>query len=250
VNNPAFDYGLEQRWFPLCGPQDLPAHHVYETALLGQELAVWRGTSGVINVWENRCPHRGMRLTMGANLGTELRCAYHGYRFADGSGRCTAVPAHPGNAPPAAMGARTFPFVQHLGLIWTSLGTLPWREPAVGDAQAIPLYGVAVNAAAARVAHYLPRYQFRPSFALGDSDQSNERCATRGIDAFSFESAAASRGRSEAVLLYLQPLDAGSSRIHARLVAPLAPERRLAVLQHHAAQLSALRAMIESEPPG
>jgi hypothetical protein len=34
--------------------------------------------------------------------------------------------------------------------------------------------------------------------------------------------------------------------IHARLLTPFAPEPRLPVLRHHAAQLCALRALIES----
>ncbi len=246
----ALDAELAQRWFPICGPQDLPEHHVLETALLGRELAVWRASGGRLNVWENRCPHRGMRLTMGANLGTELRCAYHGYRFADGSGRCTAVPAHPGNVPPAAMCARTYPFAELQGLIWSTLGSAPFApsQRPEGGAPAIALYGIAVNAAAVRVAQFLPRYEFRLSFSLRDPDRTDEHCATRSIDAFSFESVAVKHGRSEAVLLYTQPLDAGSSMIHARLFAELEPERRLPVLRHHAAQLGALRILIESPP--
>ncbi len=244
------DAQLAQRWFPLCGPQDLPAQHILETALLGRELAVWRATGGGINVWENRCPHRGMRLSMGTNLGTELRCAYHGYRFAEGSGRCTAVPAHPGNVPPAAMCTRTYPFALHQGLIWTTLGSVPFApsERPEGGAHAIALYGIAVNATAARVAQFLPRYEFRLSVDLTDPDRTDEHCATRSIDAFSFESVASRHGRSEAVLLYTQPLDAGSSMIHARLFAELEPARRLPVLRHHAAQLGALRTLIESAP--
>jgi nitrite reductase/ring-hydroxylating ferredoxin subunit len=248
VSSPTIDPALEQRWFPLCGPQDLPDHHVYETALLGQELAVWRGSDGGLNVWENRCPHRGMRLSMGTNHGAELRCAYHGYRFANGSGRCTAVPSRPGHAPPAAMRTRSFSHVEHLGLIWTTLGTSPWPplQLPVAGALTIALYGIAAHAPLARVAQFLPRYAFRPSFALRDPDRNDEHCVTRSLDACSWESVSTRHGRSEAVLLYAQPLDSESSRIHARLLAPTAPEARLSVLRHHAAQLCALRALIES----
>jgi nitrite reductase/ring-hydroxylating ferredoxin subunit len=248
VTSLAPDSGLEQRWFPLCEPRDLPAHHVHETTLLGRELALWRGAGGGINVWQNRCPHRGMRLSMGGNLGDELRCAYHGYRFADGSGRCTALPAHPGKVPPAALCVRSYPHEQYQGLIWTTLGTLPWSVPGPppGATPSIPLYGVALNAAAGRVAQFLPRYAFRPGFALHDPERTGEHCATRGIDAFSFAALASKHGRSETVMLYLQPLDSDSSRIHARLLAHYPAESLIAVLRHHAEQLCALRALLES----
>ena len=31
----------------------------------GREWALWRGVSGKAHIWEDRCPHRGMRLSFG-----------------------------------------------------------------------------------------------------------------------------------------------------------------------------------------
>ncbi|MGB1508948.1 MAG: Rieske (2Fe-2S) protein, partial [Paracoccaceae bacterium] len=31
----------------------------------GKDVVVWRSTSGKLSAWENRCPHRGMRLSHG-----------------------------------------------------------------------------------------------------------------------------------------------------------------------------------------
>ena len=61
-------------WFPIAASDDLVARHVYQGQLLGRELAVWRDAGGFVNVWENRCLHRGVRLTLGRNDGGELVC--------------------------------------------------------------------------------------------------------------------------------------------------------------------------------
>jgi len=39
------------------------------------DIAVWRSVSGVVNAWENRCPHRGMRLSHGFVRGESLACS-------------------------------------------------------------------------------------------------------------------------------------------------------------------------------
>jgi len=81
-------------WLPL-----LPAHTVRAGAppvparLQGEDLVVWRTAAGALQVWHDRCPHRGVRLSLGRVSGERLACAYHGWEFDAGSGRCSAIPA-------------------------------------------------------------------------------------------------------------------------------------------------------------
>ena len=119
-------------WFPVASSAGLTPRHVFHTSLEGQELALWRDDAGLANVWENRCPHRGVRLSMGANLGTELRCQYHGWRFASGTGRCDSIPAHPGFTPSQGLTVKTYPCVEHYGLVWTTLTDMPQDIPDLG----------------------------------------------------------------------------------------------------------------------
>ncbi|WP_222708232.1 Rieske (2Fe-2S) protein [Streptomyces sp. PBH53] len=51
---------------------------------------------------EGFCPHRGGALRLRRTRGGALRCLYHGWLFAGGSGRCTRVPS----LPPAAAAQR------------------------------------------------------------------------------------------------------------------------------------------------
>lgn len=116
------------RWYPVASASDLPSRHVFQTSLAGQELAIWRDDNGIVNAWENRCPHRGLRLTLGVNLGHELRCQYHGWTYESGSGGCTFVPAHREATEPSSACVATFAVREKDGLVWASLGT-PVVEP-------------------------------------------------------------------------------------------------------------------------
>jgi nitrite reductase/ring-hydroxylating ferredoxin subunit len=120
----------DARWFAVLGADDAVAGHIAQAQLFDRELAVWRSDDGEIHAWENRCPHRGMRLTMGTNLGAELRCRYHGWRFGASDARCTLIPAHPKQTPPPAAVVQTYRTLERYGLLWVAWGD-PATEPAL-----------------------------------------------------------------------------------------------------------------------
>ena len=117
----SFPERLRSRWFPVCRGGDAVPRHVVHTALLGQELAVWRADDGTVNAWENRCPHRGVRLSIGTNLGHALKCRYHGWTYESGSARCIAIPCHPRLTPAAAIRVRAYPCMERRGHVWVRL---------------------------------------------------------------------------------------------------------------------------------
>lgn len=63
------------------------------TTLLGQSVGVAE-IGGEVIAFEDRCPHRGVALTLGWAEDEGLRCRYHGWCF-DSSGTCTEVPSMP-----------------------------------------------------------------------------------------------------------------------------------------------------------
>ncbi len=153
-------------WQPIAASTDLVPRHVFHAKLLGQEFAVWRADDGNVNVWENRCLHRGVRLSIGMNDGAELKCQYHGWRYANRSASCTYIPAHPANAPARQVTNRIFPVVEHEGLVWSTLDpTAPFTAPLeAGDWLA--LRAVVVRAPAERVLAALARAAGPASHAL------------------------------------------------------------------------------------
>lgn len=118
-------------WRPVAASDDLPPGHVYQTRLCDRPLAIWRSVRGEVNIWEDRCPHRGVRLSIGSALGDELRCQYHAWRFASGSGFCTHIPAQPDLTPPRAIRATVFAALERAGLVWTRLDTTADEPPTI-----------------------------------------------------------------------------------------------------------------------
>jgi phenylpropionate dioxygenase-like ring-hydroxylating dioxygenase large terminal subunit len=121
-------------WHPVASAAALPAGTVVAATLLGRDIALWRGDDGVIHAWEDRCPHRGTRFSIGRVEADGLVCAYHAWRF-DPDGRCTTIPAMPLQRPPAAAAARVWAATERYGLIWVCVGipageVLPFPEHA------------------------------------------------------------------------------------------------------------------------
>jgi len=133
-------------WHPVASSEDLPFRHVFHGQLLGQELAIWRADDGNVNVWENRCLHRGVRLSIGINEGAELKCQYHGWRYANRSAGCTYIPAHPADAPARRIANRTYPAVERHGLVWSAVGETPAFEDPLPDLDWLPLRPLPVDA--------------------------------------------------------------------------------------------------------
>ena len=238
-------------WFPIGRADDAPPRHVFQAKLLGRELAVWRADDGWLNVWENRCLHRGVRLSIGLNEGSELKCMYHGWRYASRTGGCTYVPAHPADAPARTICNRTFPVSEGFGLIWTRLGSTTAggeAEPAIeglDGSAAFALRSLHVAAPPDLVLAELATYRFAPSARLDRVEEAVVEVVSSGPRAKRLTSTA--DGCRDVVVLLVQPCDSGEAVIHAVLRDEPAPDAWMEVWRHHAHQLARVRGAIEAE---
>ncbi|NRR33182.1 aromatic ring-hydroxylating dioxygenase subunit alpha [Oxalobacteraceae bacterium] len=109
-------------WHPVAISASLPAGTVVPVTLLDQPVALWRDSAGQAHAWEDRCPHRGTRLSLGCVQGDSLRCGYHGWTF-NGEGRCIHIPALPA-LEPDKLKAQTVRYAlrERHGLVWVCLG--------------------------------------------------------------------------------------------------------------------------------
>ncbi len=225
----------QDRWFPLMRSEELVPRHVAQARLLGQEIALWRDDAGLANGWENRCPHRGVRLSIGINDGLHLRCQYHGWRFASGSGQCSFIPAHPDLVPAEAFRAHVYRLIERDGYVWASLGnplTLPSIDIPSGW-QSVTLRSIAVNVAVRSVAAAL------------DSGYLNAATVSV-IDEFTLR--AEMTGQEPGFVLFLlQPMSDAECLIHALVASDLLPGDGLSLLRRHNAALTALRDRLEAE---
>jgi phenylpropionate dioxygenase-like ring-hydroxylating dioxygenase large terminal subunit len=143
---------LEQRWWhPVAAAHEL-SEAPLAVMLLGAELVLWRDGAGAVHAFDDRCPHRGTKLSLGRVAVVEgesrLECAYHGWQFG-GNGRCAHIPAVPAFEPAAAHAACAHAVREAHGLLWVrpalvpeapadaltespALGGLPQREVVCG----------------------------------------------------------------------------------------------------------------------
>lgn len=222
-------------WHPIASSSDLPKRHVYQGQLWGREFAVWRADDGHVNVWENRCLHRGVRLSIGLNEGRELRCLYHGWRYANRTAGCTYIPAHPADAPAQTICNNTYSSVEALGLVWASVAPqAAFEPPAIVQAgEPLALRPIPINAPAALVREFAQTYPFG---TLVDEDETSLTLQLA----------------SSTLLLFPQPIDAAKTVLRG-LLTP-APDDAMTSLRHHNAAMTALRDQIEAaaaklEPP-
>jgi len=236
------------KWHPVAGSGDLVQRHVFEAQLFGQELAIWRSNGGAVNVWENRCPHRSIRLSLGANMGESLRCAYHGFRYKAATGQCCDIPSERGRRAPTKVSVKTFPAMERLGLIWTTLDATAscQLEQLPSECPATKLYSMPVNASAIRVAEYLGDYSFRPTATLNETTELGEtNFCWKVTNPLTVEATASLKAFVSRVLLVAQPVSEAVTVVHGCLLEDIPCDLRMPALRHHCDRLSALRAVIE-----
>ena len=92
--------------------------------IMGEDVVLFRSGQGVAAALEDRCCHRGVKLSLGAPVEGGLQCGYHGMVFgADG-----ACVDNPGEKISQAFCVRAFPVVERQHFVWTWMG-----DPARAD---------------------------------------------------------------------------------------------------------------------
>jgi 5,5'-dehydrodivanillate O-demethylase len=119
-------------WHPVYRSEDLPNSTAKAVRLLGEDLTLYRGETGVPHLVGARCKHRGAHLSVGCVEGDCIRCFYHGWMYNE-DGQCVEQPAEP---KPFTNDIRvlSYPVRDYLGLIFAYLGD--------SDAPELPRYPV------------------------------------------------------------------------------------------------------------
>jgi nitrite reductase/ring-hydroxylating ferredoxin subunit len=110
---------LEAGWVPVALSSSIDPATSAGAVVEGSELVVWRDSSGVAHVWEDRCPHRGMRMSFGFVRGDHIACLYHGWQY-DAAGQCRYIPAHPTLEVPSTIKVPTYLAQEKYGIIWAT----------------------------------------------------------------------------------------------------------------------------------
>jgi|TARA_R100001143_G_scaffold63495_1_gene70951 phenylpropionate dioxygenase-like ring-hydroxylating dioxygenase large terminal subunit len=112
--------GLRNFWYPVTPSYMVGAAPVGITRLC-EEIVLWRDKDGSIRAIEDRCPHRGARLSLGWNLGDRIACWYHGVEI-DGQGVVADVPAVESCALTGKKCVKSYPAVEANGAVFLWFG--------------------------------------------------------------------------------------------------------------------------------
>ena len=234
------------RWFPVARSAEIVPRYVAQAQLLGREIALWRSDSGAVNAWENRCPHRGVRLSIGYNMGNELRCQYHGWRFAAGSGQCTLIPAHPTQKPASGIRVGVYGVVERYHLVWVNLDTQIGATDGAGAAAPTAAPELALGGVAESPQDTTLRSIFvnapvevvSSALLQGVRIDAATTAPVVAVDVYTLTASTRAAGDAPAIAFLLQPVSDQRTVIHGLLQPDALATDRLAVLRYHNAQLS------------
>lgn len=118
-------------WYVAAWHYEIVDQALFKCTILNQPIVVYLKDDGQYVAMEDRCCHRALPLSMGRLEGNEVRCMYHGLKFAP-TGQCTEMPGQ--DRIPAGTCVRTYPVIEAHSWIWIWMG-----DPALADPALVPL---------------------------------------------------------------------------------------------------------------
>ena len=115
---------MREHWLPVMQSHEIPEADgdPKRVRLLGEDLIMFRDTSGRLGLLANSCPHRGASLFFARNENDGLRCVYHGWKF-EVDGRCVEMPSEPDESNfKDKVRQRAYPCAEYGGMIWAYMG--------------------------------------------------------------------------------------------------------------------------------
>ena len=126
--NHILNTGIRNLWYPVA-PSWQVGNAPIGITRLGEQIVLWRGADGQVHALEDRCPHRGARLSLGWNLGDRIACWYHGIET-DGSGTVKNVPASANCPLEGKQCVKSYPVQEKAGAVFLWFGLDGRSTPA------------------------------------------------------------------------------------------------------------------------
>src|SRR5581483_7690444 len=127
MSSPAW---VRNAWYVAAWEHEIEPGRIVARTIIDQPLVLYRTADGRLVALEDRCCHRFAPLSLGRLEGDDLRCMYHGLKFAP-DGRCIEIPGQ--KQIPQSACVRRYPAQQSGAWIWVWMG-----EAKDADPKAIP----------------------------------------------------------------------------------------------------------------
>ena len=121
---------VRNAWYVAAWGHEIEPGRIAARTIIDQPLVLYRTEAGELVVLEDRCCHRFAPLSLGRLEGDDLRCMYHGLKFAP-DGRCIEIPGQP--LIPKSACVRRYPARTVGSWVWVWMG-----DAALADATKIP----------------------------------------------------------------------------------------------------------------
>jgi len=120
-------------WTPVAYSRQVRGDRPLRVSIAGTPIVLFRDADDAPAALVDRCPHRGVALSLGRLEHGCLQCPFHGWTF-DRAGRCVRVPWNP-DAKRANLGALAVPTRELAGHVWvyTSVSAEPGAQPTVHE---------------------------------------------------------------------------------------------------------------------
>lgn len=117
------ELGLRGYWYPIAPASDLAEGGHKKVTVLGEEVLLLRH-GGVLRGVEDRCAHRGTRLSERPLVLSEdtITCWYHTWTYDLDDGRLRCILNDPESVLTGKTGIRTYPLQEVKGIIWIYIG--------------------------------------------------------------------------------------------------------------------------------
>jgi len=115
-------------WYAAAWDHELIDGKLLARTILEKPVLLYKGDSGRAVALDNRCCHRGAKLSNGRLEGDDVRCMYHGLKF-DPTGKCIQIPGQ--DNIPKNLGVRSYPVVERQHLIWIWMGEAAKADPSL-----------------------------------------------------------------------------------------------------------------------
>jgi phenylpropionate dioxygenase-like ring-hydroxylating dioxygenase large terminal subunit len=118
---------VRNAWYVAGWSHEFAPGSIHARTLIDQPIALYRTADGELVALEDRCCHRFAPLSLGRLEGDDLRCMYHGLKFAP-DGRCIEIPGQ--KLIPQSACVRRYPVAVCGGWAWVWPGDAALADPA------------------------------------------------------------------------------------------------------------------------
>jgi len=125
---------LRNTWYVAGWISELQGSGPIGRTIIDKPIVLYRKRDGKLVALEDRCAHRWAPLSFGRVEGDDLRCMYHGLRYA-ADGQCVEIPGQDRVAKILCVG--TYPIFEKHRLMWVWMG-----DPQSADPSLIPDLGM------------------------------------------------------------------------------------------------------------